>query len=226
MYSARAAEFRARADQLLRFLPIRPYSILDFGCNLGSFLARARDRGVIRVAGVEINDACRAWSDSSLHLDVRRSIEDFRSERFDVITFQDSLEHVSEPLALLRDSAGWLNPVGCLFIQLPNRDSEMARRAGRNWNWYSAPDHLMHMNLESVGSLARLAGLSVYSLRTVDAIVDVWLQRQNRLPARAIMRLRRVPGFRSLRDLRVRRGDRGGLIQAVLIPVPPLEGVG
>jgi SAM-dependent methyltransferase len=217
IHSNRAAEFRARADQLLSYLPLEPESILDFGCNLGHFLARARQRGVVKVAGVEINETCRTWAVST-GLDVRRTLADFGEERFDVITFQDALEHVREPVALLRESAARLNPGGCLFIQLPNRDSTMAREAGTQWKWYSAPDHLMHVNPESLRSLAGLAGLDVRSLRTADAIVDVWLQRRKWIPAHLIMRLRRTPGLGRLRALRIRRGDEGGLIQAVLIP--------
>jgi SAM-dependent methyltransferase len=215
IYSTRAAEFRARADQLLEFLPMAPSSIMDFGCNLGAFLARARDRGVMRVAGVEINDACRGWASSSLHLDVRRTMADFDDEHFDVITFQDALEHVSDPHGLLRECSARLNSGGCLFIQLPNRKSDMARRAGRKWAWYSAPDHLMHMTPTSVRTLATLAGLEVFSLRTVDSMVDVWQERRGLIPYGAIEKLRRIPAFQRLR---VREGDMGGLIQAVLKP--------
>ncbi len=45
IYTSRAAEFRARADQLMELLPVRPSSLLDFGCNLGFFLADAKKRG-------------------------------------------------------------------------------------------------------------------------------------------------------------------------------------
>ncbi len=216
IYSSRGAEFRARADQLLKFLPIWPASILDFGCDLGLFLSHARYRGVERVAGVEINEASRLWAGSSQQLDVRRTMSEFGDERFDVITFQDALEHVSDPLRLLEECVGRLNGGGAVFIQLPNRSSKMVRDAGPNWTWYSAPDHLMHLTPESIRVLAREAGLRVHSLRTVDAIVDVWLQRGKRIPSRVITPLRRVP---ALQGLRVRHGNEGGLIQAVLTPI-------
>jgi SAM-dependent methyltransferase len=218
LYSRRAVEFDARADQLIEYLPAKPGSILDFGCNVGFFLGRARTRGIQRVAGVEINDSCREWAASALHLDVRRDLNEFGDERFDVITFQDTLEHLTDPLGMLRTCAGHLTPGGVIFLQLPNRLSRMARDAGRRWNWYSAPDHLMHMSPRSVTVAAGLSGLRVGSLRTVDHLAELWLHRHRRLPRSLVERVGRLRG---LRKLRPRKGDEGGLIQAVLVPIEP-----
>jgi SAM-dependent methyltransferase len=220
IYESRASEFRARWDQLLEFLPPAA-SMLDVGCNLGFFLSHARKRGIKRVAGAEINDACRAWGISSLRLDIRPSIEDFGDERFDVIALQDVLEHVKEPLSFLRYCRTKLTDEGVIFIQLPNRRSRMAREAGTDWPWYSAPDHLVHLAPKSLRFLADAAGLRVQALRTADAKVDLMLVLHPRLPARLVLALRHVPGFQRFR---IWTGDEGGLLQAVLVSHEQLSG--
>lgn len=214
-YRSRASEFRARWDQLLQYLPPGPASVLDVGCNLGFFLSHARERGIPRVAGAEINDACRAWGKLSLGLDIRRSIEDFGDERFDLVMLQDVLERVKDPLSFLRYCRSKLNDDGAIFIQLPNRCSRMAREAGAGWPWYSAPDHLVHLTPRSLRYLAETADLRVQALRTADARVDLMLALHPRLPARVILSLRHVPGFQRFR---IRTGDEGGVLQAVLVP--------
>jgi SAM-dependent methyltransferase len=215
IYRSRASEFRARWDQHLEFLPPRPRSVLDVGCNLGFFLGHVRERGISRVAGTEINDACRAWGVSSLGLDIRRSIEDFGDERFDVVSLQDLLEHVKDPVTFLRQCGTKLNDGGAIFIQLPNRCSRMAREAGADWPWYSAPDHLVHLAPRSLRYLAEAADLRVQALRTADAPVDLMLALHPRLPARVTLLLRHVPGFQRFR---IRTDHEGGLLQAVLVP--------
>ncbi len=164
---------------------------------------------------MEINEACRSWGAASLNLDIRRTMSEFGDERFDLITLLDALEHLSDPLGLLQECAARLNSGGYVFIQLPNRNSQMARHAKRNWSWYSAPDHLMHMTPESIRTLARSARMRVHLIRTVDATVDVWLEHPRKIPIRLILRLRGIPG---LRRFRVRNGEQGGLIQVLLTP--------
>jgi SAM-dependent methyltransferase len=215
IYQSRASEFRARWDQILEFVPTGIASVLDVGCNVGFFLRHARDRGVPRVAGAEINDACRAWGTMSLGLDIRPSIEDFGDERFDVVMLQDVLEHVRDPLGFLAECRRRLSDNGVIFIQLPNRSSRMARASGAVWPWYSAPDHLIHLTPRSLRYMASTAGLHVQALRTADALADLMLAVHPRLPPRYVVQLRRIP---RLQRFQIRKDDEGGLLQAILAP--------
>jgi SAM-dependent methyltransferase len=214
-YRSRRAEFKDRWDDLLAFgAPGRPIgSLLDVGCSLGFFVAHARDRGISRAAGIEINAACRDWGRAKLGIDVRASWQDFGDERFDLVVLMDVVEHVLDPIGLMHSAAGLLRPDGRLIIQAPNRRSDMARRAGRRWSWYSAPDHVIHLAPASLTVLAERAGLEVIALRTGDVAADYLIDALPAVPARAIAALRHLPRIRSLR---VRDDSRGGLLQAVL----------
>ena len=218
IYRSRAAEFQARWDQLLELIEPRPVSVLDVGCNLGFFLDHARERGIPRVAGAEINEACRSWGVATLGVDIRNSIEDFGDERFEAILLQDVLEHLKDPLGFLLLCLSKLDDGGSIVVQSPNRNSEMARQTGGRWAWYSAPDHLVHLTPRSMRWLAARADLGIETLRTADSRVDVLLASHPWIPERASLPLRRVPG---LQRLRMRSGDEGGLLQAILVRHDP-----
>ncbi|MEO8272562.1 MAG: class I SAM-dependent methyltransferase [Chloroflexota bacterium] len=211
-YRTRRAEFRGRWDQLLEFLG-KPLRILDVGCSVGVFLEHALNRGATRAAGIELNEQLREWGATHLGLDIRESIQDFRGEVFDAITLQDCLEHMRNPSDVLSGLGEILAPHGLVFIQLPNRLSDMARIAGTAWPWFSVPDHLIHLSPEGVRRLAARSGYEVLRMRTCDAKVDLIETRFPRLWRYARV-LRRVPGFHRLW---IRRGQQGGLIQAILV---------
>jgi len=217
MYRARRAEFNDRWNGFIAFgsqgAPIG--SLLDVGCSLGFLLAHARKLGIPRVAGIEINEASRAWGRAHLGLDIRASWEDLGDERFDLVVLMDVIEHVLDPIGLLQSAATQLAPAGRLVIQAPNRRSEMASRAGPRWSWYSAPDHVIHLAPATLPLLAERAGLELLAFRTGDVAADFLIDALPAIPARAFALLRRIPGVRSLR---LREDGRGGLLQAAFAP--------
>lgn len=200
-----------------RFLPERPRSILDVGCSAGFFLDYASTHGISRCAGVEINDALRSWGQTKLGLDIRSTIGAFGDETFDAVLFQDSLEHMPSPVAVLSLAAARTSRSGLVFVQLPNRRSQMARAAGTSWPWYSAPDHLMHLTPRGIHVAAVRSGLRVRSVRTCDAGVDLIETLFPWFVPGHLRRLRALPMFG---PFWMRRGAAGGLIQAVLQALP------
>jgi SAM-dependent methyltransferase len=113
--------------------------LLDVGCAHGFFLAEAQRRGY-EVAGVEFNPDMAAFARRALGLDV---VEGLWSRvapppgPFDVITFNDTLEYMPDPVAALRKAAGLLAPNGLVFAKTPNATyfrlrQEAARRLGRD----------------------------------------------------------------------------------------------
>lgn len=57
------------------------------------------------------------------------TLETFQSElRFDLITLNKVLEHVTQPVAMLQAALQWLAPQGVIYIELP--DGEHAAQAG------------------------------------------------------------------------------------------------
>ena len=99
--------------------------VLEFGCAAGAVSKAARDRGC-RVVGVEIDPdlASRAkeFCDEVIIGDAEElDLEGALGERtFDVAIFGDVLEHLRDPLSVLRRVRNLLNAEGYVVASIPN----------------------------------------------------------------------------------------------------------
>lgn len=89
-------------------------SILDFGCGNGNFLANV-DADVKR--GVEIDEEARQYC-LNRGLTVFDDIEQLR--KLDIITMFHVIEHIPDPIALLKKLGNHLNKNGRIIIETPN----------------------------------------------------------------------------------------------------------
>ena len=85
-----------------------------------------------------------------------------------LLTFMDTLEHVSDPAKALREAREALSPGGRLWVTCPNAASWAARRLKTRWPWWTPQDHRVHFSPQSLGLLLRREGFGVVSLRTVE----------------------------------------------------------
>lgn len=152
---------RGIIDAELRHMPCwRPgMRLLDVGCGNGEFLVRARAKGW-DVVGVDpdpkaVEVAC------SKDLDVRQGgVEalDSGQERFDGITLSHVIEHVYEPLTVLRICHTLLKPGGWIWLETPNLDSLGRQRYQANWRGLEPPRHLVLFTRASLTQTLRQAG--------------------------------------------------------------------
>lgn len=118
--------------------------LLDVGCGNGEFLALARSAGWA-VVGVDF-DPNAVKVARSHGLDVRQGsvdVLDPTKERFDGITLSHVIEHVHDPLAVLRQCHALLKPGGWIWIETPNIDAQGHARYGANWRGLEPPRHLV-----------------------------------------------------------------------------------
>ena len=153
--------FSRPIDIAYRFLPMAAHGarrVLDVGCGNGAFLVLARGAGW-EVAGVEIDPVSRGHA-TDLGIEVRPSIGAWGDQpaSFDYLTISHVIEHVHEPIALLRDSFDLLKPGGGLVIDTPNIDSLGHRIFGRDWLHLDPPRHLALFNRESLADAVGTAG--------------------------------------------------------------------
>jgi SAM-dependent methyltransferase len=78
---------------------------------------------------------------------------------FDLIFLVDVIEHVSDPVKLLRDCAESLSPIGLLLIVTPDVDSIAARILRQRW-WHFRLAHVGYFGRISLERAVRAAGLS------------------------------------------------------------------
>jgi 2-polyprenyl-3-methyl-5-hydroxy-6-metoxy-1,4-benzoquinol methylase len=143
--------------------------LLDFGCGGGSFLARMHRQGW-QVTGIDIA------SDAIEH--IRRDLglkglvgtlphRSLRPASFDVITMWHSLEHVHNPLEVLREAYFLLAPGGKLLVGAPNIDSLPFQWFGRAWYGLDLPRHLTHFNPQTLTWMLERAGFRIGRMRMV-----------------------------------------------------------
>lgn len=116
--------------------------LLDVGCGNGSKLKFAKEIGW-DVTGLEIDPSALAVMERSLNVIEGGWVELAKFENsFDCIICSHVLEHVYNPLLLLRLLFNALKSKGVLMLSLPNAKSRMRTVFGANWRGLEAPRHI------------------------------------------------------------------------------------
>jgi SAM-dependent methyltransferase len=139
--------------------------VLDVGCFTGDLLVMLRDRGA-DVYGLELQPeaveiAAKALPGRVFRADVHGTR--FPQGPFDVVTATGLIEHVVDPITLLRRMNELLKPDGILLLETPDSGSALARLMGRFWPPYAAVEHI---HLFSRRSLRRALGDAFRNVRT------------------------------------------------------------
>lgn len=157
----------ARAGQYIRHLP-GPQAgdrLLDLGCGDGGFLRVARALGY-EARGIEIDAAAASLA---------------RAQGFEVheggfadapiapgslaqITLSHVIEHLHQPVDVLRELHGWLRPGGRVWLQTPNVESRGAERYGADWRGLEPPRHLVLFGERSLSLALQRAGFERIAL--------------------------------------------------------------
>lgn len=144
--------------------------VLDVGCGTGQLLERLAGAGW-EVWGLEPNAAAAAAARARLSLPEERiavvSVEQAQllPAGFDLVTMSHVLEHLRDPVDVLRSVAQWLCPGGRLRIWLPNVESLESRIFRRYWFGLDVPRHLYHFAPRTIELALERAGLSLVELR-------------------------------------------------------------
>lgn len=138
--------------------------LLDVGCGNGRFLRVARSLGW-DATGVETDPVSAAHARAT-GAEVHATMPD---ATFDVITLNHVLEHVADPLALLRQCAERLAPGGRIGIAVPNWTGLLHRLFRRSWFGLEPPRHLVMWDRRTLEATVAAAGLRVDSSTTIPA---------------------------------------------------------
>lgn len=155
-----------RADSQLRMVRSqRPEPIgswLDLGAGYGKLLDAARADGVARTAAIESTPARRQHLEGNGHevfddLDAAGA-----AGSWDVVSISHVLEHVADPVGMLRALADRLAPGGLLFCEVPNAAA---------WAGGHDDPHVTFLSPATLEAVVESAGLTPVDIRTSGAVV-------------------------------------------------------
>ncbi|HHV49588.1 MAG TPA: class I SAM-dependent methyltransferase [Rhodocyclaceae bacterium] len=134
--------------------------MLDIGCGLG-FLLSGVKAGWER-HGVEISAfAARHAQDHGQIFQGRLEDAAYPNEHFDLVVLYHVIEHVHDPLALLKEIRRILKPSGWLILGTPDFDSGAARRFGANYRLLHDITHVSLFSNESMHRFLRDHGFCI-----------------------------------------------------------------
>ena len=166
--------------------------VLDVGCSYGGFLRAARQSSGCQTSGIDLDEGTIAEAVDTDVTDYRfgRLVDsDFEPKSFSLITFFQSLEHHSEPLAALKRAHALLEEAGHVVVEVPNYGGFWRKVFRTAWLPLLIPQHLFHFTPATLKRTLAEAGFPrVKRAQTVfyplegTASFGIWLARILRTP--------------------------------------------
>jgi len=133
--------------------------LLDVGCALGDCLVEAKKLGWKNPEGLEISDYAYRYA-KKRGLKVKKGTLDnsYKKNSFDVVTYQDVIEHVTDPVQELKKVHRILKPGGVVFLVTPDVAGFWSRLLGPLWYHYKPVEHVVYFSQETTRKALKKAG--------------------------------------------------------------------
>lgn len=150
--------------------------ILDVGCGSGNLLLELFWYGFKNLTGLDPY----IGNDIVYNNSIRIFKKDIFAEKnkYDVIMFNHSFEHMSEPLQVLRTVDRLLNKGGHVLIRTPTTSSYAWKNYGVNWIQIDAPRHFFLYSLKSIEILTNKARLKIKEITFDSTEFQFWGSEQ------------------------------------------------
>ena len=150
-------------------------AILDVGCGNGSLLTKLYKIGFSRLTGIDpfINDNYN-YGPIKIY---KKEIYDV-NEKFEVIMMHHSLEHMSDPLKVLRKAWALLNNGGRLLIRIPVMGNYGWQTYKNYWCGVDAPRHIFIPSEKGMRMLINQAGFALDKIEYDSSDYVIWSSEQ------------------------------------------------
>jgi 2-polyprenyl-3-methyl-5-hydroxy-6-metoxy-1,4-benzoquinol methylase len=154
----------------------RNSKILDVGCGSGYLLNGLKQIGFNNLLGIDkyINQDIEYEN----KLKIKKGTLEELNEKWDVIMFHHSFEHMPEPLETLQAASNLLNKGGTCIINLPTTSSYAWKHYRQNWVQLDAPRHFFLHSTKSLQILGNKANLSLKEVVYNSVAFQFWGSEQ------------------------------------------------
>ena len=149
-----------------------PVRVLEVGAGLAWIcrVAKLYDPLSVTVAQdvtAQVVEECREWVDSYVvDWNVNTPLITALAP-FDVISMTHVIEHLPDPVSMLKQCASLLDPNGCIFVTAPHRPEGWSSASPiakwQAWSYNHVPAHLQYFSETAMTKAANLAGQKVFS---------------------------------------------------------------
>ena len=153
------------------YMNVQDKRILEIGSASGSLLEKLRKYGTKEAIGVELDEEFSKYAQQRGFKVFTRSIEelDFKEE-FDAVVSFHTLEHVYDPMAVIRAVYAALKQGGCFLGEVPNQNDwriqifndEIVKR------FHYDPNHYYYYSPTTLRNYLKACGFSNIRLETVE----------------------------------------------------------
>lgn len=160
------AHHAAQLARVMKFTNAKPGRLLDLGCGKGFFLKECAARG-IDCRGIELSNTAAEFARKELKLDVVQGlIRDRKAELglYDTVTMWGVIEHLPDPVSVLKDAFDVLRPGGRIFVQTGIGDDWFDRLLPGVNQWYDPPQHLFVFSAPGLSRALKEAGFDTEGL--------------------------------------------------------------
>lgn len=162
--------FSRRVKEVNKF--IKKGKILEVGCSTGLMLSLFQKKG-FDITGVEI-------SKKAAEIAKERGVKVFElpfekikfSEKYNLVIFNHTLEHLKDPLKALEKAKSILTPKGYILMDLPNFDSPLAKFWKKRWEHLLPDEHLWHFTPKSFQVLFKKMDFKILEINRSSGIWD------------------------------------------------------
>ena len=131
---------------------------LDYGCGIGKLISSMNKKGVASYGYDTSSLAISVCNNKSLN--ASSNLDDLPN-KYDLISFWHSLEHVSDYTKVLKKTKKMLSKNGTMVVALPNYDSFDAKFYSKFWAAYDTPRHRVHFTKKGFIKAASQLGFEV-----------------------------------------------------------------
>ncbi len=150
----------------------KPGKVLEIGCSTGVILALLKKRGW-QVEGIEISTkAAEIAKKRGIQVLVRDFMQVKIDGKFDLVILNHTLEHLENPMEVIKKVKSLLYPGGLLYIDVPNFGGFSAKLMGKNWPLLLPQEHLWHFTEKSLEILLKKLGFKIKFSEKASGVWD------------------------------------------------------
>jgi 2-polyprenyl-3-methyl-5-hydroxy-6-metoxy-1,4-benzoquinol methylase len=154
----------------------RDWKILDIGSGAGEKLLALKRIGFKNLLGIDPNIPKDIKYSDGLRV-LKMSISEV-DDKFDLILFNHSLEHMEEPVSILKEVAKKITDQSLVVIRIPVAGSYAWQKYGTDWDGLDAPRHIFIPTKKSLKFLAEKSGFEIVKQFCDSTSMQFWASEQ------------------------------------------------